>query len=483
MILKASQRGGGKQLASHLTRIDDNEHVEVHEIRGFVSDDIHGAMKEAYTCSLGTRCRQFLFSVSLNPPESENVPIDVFENAVERIEEKNGLTGQPRIVVFHEKEGRRHAHVVWSRIDAEEMKAINLPHYKLRLRDISKELYLENEWQLPKGLMDSKTRDPRNFTLAEWQQSKRLGRNARDLKAMMQECWAASDSRQAFATALEARGLYLARGDRRGHVAVTHEGEVLSVARYTGKKAKDIRARLGEPDDLRSIQDTKSHIAQAMTPAMQQHLETAKKAQVREKAHLDRKRLEMTELHRTERAKLDDGQQQRWIEETKARSKRINGGLRGLWDKLTGTAARIRKENEQQTFEALQRDREQRQHLIDTQMQNRHALQLQIREMCQRHADQLADLRTDIEQYQDMQKRDDVSELKARFNDRAIMDAALQSYEERTPDNYAEQKKGKTEATQAHSRPSIPTPKNRIIGMRMMEPRPRHENRDMDHER
>ena len=47
MILKASQRGGGKQLAQHLLRTDENEHVETHEIRSFISHDLTGALTEA----------------------------------------------------------------------------------------------------------------------------------------------------------------------------------------------------------------------------------------------------------------------------------------------------------------------------------------------------------------------------------------------------------------------------------------------------
>ncbi len=39
MILKGSQRSGGRQLATHLLRADQNEHVELHEILGFLSDD------------------------------------------------------------------------------------------------------------------------------------------------------------------------------------------------------------------------------------------------------------------------------------------------------------------------------------------------------------------------------------------------------------------------------------------------------------
>jgi hypothetical protein len=43
MILKASQRGGSTQLAAHLLKTHDNEHVEVHELRGFSSEDLRSA--------------------------------------------------------------------------------------------------------------------------------------------------------------------------------------------------------------------------------------------------------------------------------------------------------------------------------------------------------------------------------------------------------------------------------------------------------
>jgi len=151
MILKASQRGGGQDLAAHLMKAE-NEHVLVHDLRGFASEDLRGAFKEAEAISRGTKCRQYLFSLSLSPPERESVAPDVFENAIERIEERLGLSGQPRALVFHEKEGRRHAHCVWSRIDAETMTAKQLSFFKTKLKEISRELYLENGWALPRGL-------------------------------------------------------------------------------------------------------------------------------------------------------------------------------------------------------------------------------------------------------------------------------------------------------------------------------------------
>jgi hypothetical protein len=61
MILKASQRGGGRQLALHLLNDKDNEHVHLYELRGFTADDLEGAFKESYAVSRGTRAKQFLF--------------------------------------------------------------------------------------------------------------------------------------------------------------------------------------------------------------------------------------------------------------------------------------------------------------------------------------------------------------------------------------------------------------------------------------
>jgi hypothetical protein len=52
MILKAKERGNGKQLGLYLLQ-DANEHVEVHELRGFVSDDLPAALQEIDAISAG----------------------------------------------------------------------------------------------------------------------------------------------------------------------------------------------------------------------------------------------------------------------------------------------------------------------------------------------------------------------------------------------------------------------------------------------
>lgn len=275
MILKAKERGDAPQIARYLLADRDNDHVELHELRGFASDDLVSAFEEAGAIASGTRCKNHLFSISLNPPEGEQVGAEAFERAIAQVEQKMGLAGQPRAIVFHEKDGRRHAHAVWSRIGQERMRAINLPHYKIKLRDVSRQLFLDHGWDMPRGLQDRALRDPLNFTRAEWQQAWRAGLDSREIKAVLRQCWNASDNRASLGLALKERGFWLARGDRRGFVAVDYRGEVYALARYTSVKTKDIEVRLGNRSALLALSEVKAEIAGNMTERLQSFIKQA----------------------------------------------------------------------------------------------------------------------------------------------------------------------------------------------------------------
>jgi len=395
MILKASQRGGGSDLAVHLLK-PENEHVEVHEVRGFCSETVLGAFKEAQAIARGTRCQQYLFSLSLSPPETASVPVDAFERAIDRIEDQLGLTGQPRVIVFHEKEGRRHCHAVWSRIDAETMTARQMSHFKMKLNAISKGLYLEHGWELPRGFIEKELRDRGSFDLAHWQQCKRSGRDPKALKEAIQTCWAISDSRQSFEAALEAKGLFLARGDRRAHVAVTYEGEVLSLSRMTGQKSKDITARLGKPDESRSVEETKQHILATVAPRLRHLLKENERAKLRAMLPLEAKRIAMRDHHREHRQDLSEAQRQRSEAEGKARAARLRRGVAGLWDRLTGRRKETLRQNEAEALECRTRDRTERHDLIRDQLAERRSLQRQMIAIRSRFAERTEELYHDL---------------------------------------------------------------------------------------
>ena len=135
------------------------------------------------------------------------------------------------------------------------MRTINLPHYKTRLRDVSRVLFRSRGWEMPKGLRDWRERDPLIFTREESQQARRVDLGPKQLKALFQECWHRSDSGTAFAQALRERELTLTRGDRRGVVAVDDRGEVYAVARQAGVKSKDFVSRVGDPETLPSVDE------------------------------------------------------------------------------------------------------------------------------------------------------------------------------------------------------------------------------------
>ena len=106
MILVGNQRGNYIDAARHFMNAEDNEKVTVHQIRGFLGNDLFSAFQESYAVSLGTKAKQHLYSLSLSPPKGAVVSDAEFEVAIDRAEMRLGLIGQPRAVVFHEKRGR-----------------------------------------------------------------------------------------------------------------------------------------------------------------------------------------------------------------------------------------------------------------------------------------------------------------------------------------------------------------------------------------
>ena len=368
MLFVGNQRGGAKNLAAHLLS-PENDHVEVHEVRGFASDTVSGAFNEAYALSRGTRCKQFLFSMSVNPPLKEQPSTQDFEDAIDRAEEKLGLRGQPRTIIFHEKNGRRHAHAVWSRIDIDEMKAVQLSFTHKKLQQVSKELFIEHGWQMPRGMVDKDQRDPKNFTLDEWQRARRQGKDPRSIKTALQDAWAISDSKAAFTHALKERGYTLARGDRRGFVAIDRQGDIYAIGKKClGVSTKTIKERLGSTKDLPNVEAAKQQIAQDMQQSVFEKLDA------------------------------------RRIKEARERQSRFRKGVKGLWDRLRGEHKRIQVANEKEAFQAHMRDYADKDWLIFAQLEQRRKLDAIHEREQKRFASQDQNLERDARHYHDMQK-------------------------------------------------------------------------------
>jgi len=367
MILEGNERGYGAELAWHLMNPRENDHVTVHAIEGFVANDLLAAFAESEAIAQGTQCQNYLFSLSLNPPLAAKVTVEQFEDAIARIEATLGLAGQPRAIVFHEKNGRRHAHCVWSRIDAGRMRAINMAHSKRKLMDISIALYRDHGWTMPEGFIDHTRRDPLNYSREEAGQAKRTSHDPKAVKALFKKCWEQSDSRSAFAAALWAEGYCLARGDRRAFVAVDADGKIWSLSRWCGIKPKEMLAKLGDPDDLPSPEDALLLFEGLPTPERSTRTATAEPD-----FEVSRKRL--VENQRRERDALIAAQDQRTAAEHWDRQARLPRGIKAVWSRLSGGYDRLVQELAREATACAARDRTERQALIERHLEARRDL-------------------------------------------------------------------------------------------------------------
>lgn len=267
MVIKGNARGGAGSLAAHLQRTDTNEIAEIRELRGVAAEDLDGALSEIEAVASGARSRRPFYHASINTRADEVLTPEQWLQAIDRLEQELDLTGQPRAVVAHVKEGRAHVHIAWSRIDLETMKAIPDSHNYRRHEIVARELEKEFGHVRVQGAhiqREGEPRPERTPTHAEMQQAERTGLTPDEAKAQLTEIWNRTDSGKAFAAAIADTGWTLARGDKRDFVLLDPGGEAHSLARrIEGAKAKDIRARMADVSaaTLPSVEEARSELS------------------------------------------------------------------------------------------------------------------------------------------------------------------------------------------------------------------------------
>ena len=366
MIPKGNQRTGGQQLATHLLNAYDNDSVEVADVRGAIAQDLHGAFAEWYAEAKGTKCSKFLYSLSINPDHTQG-PFnrDHYYDFIRRTEDMLGLSGQPRAVVFHVKHGREHCHVVWSRIDTEKMKAVQLSHDRQKLRAVAQEYARDYNLTLPPGMQNNRGKDrfpdhAKTENLAEKQQEERTGTSKKQRMEQITKAWRESSNALTFVKALEAGGYLLARGDKRSYVVVDLYGEVHSLSRQlTGVKSKELKARLADYPldklmDVETAQDRARQQRQALllkltqqqrareepeagtqaTP--RQRRDALQQAQAIRRGNLESKRQQLAERHSIERKALADLQSARSAAAVRDRAAKHPTGVLAFLARVTG---------------------------------------------------------------------------------------------------------------------------------------------------
>lgn len=283
MIPFASQRGGGQDLATHLSNAYDNELTETAHLRGSVADDLHGAFKEwEVQAKALTSCKKYLYSLSINPdPAQGPLTRDEYMDYIHRVEDALGLGKQPRAIVFHIKHGREHCHVVWSRIDAEREKAVQLAFDRDKLMRVTRSFARDHGLSLPAGY--DKSRQVGQVSLYEKDQERRTGLSKADHMRQVTQAWMESDGPKAFVQALAERGYILAT-DKRPYVLVDLYGGMNSLPKLIDDKTvrtADLRAFFSADYPIESLPSVKEalKLAAAHRAFVEQSMEEDQKPQ------------------------------------------------------------------------------------------------------------------------------------------------------------------------------------------------------------
>lgn len=265
MILKGRTRADGGKLANYLLSAK-NEQVLILDIRGTVIDD---RTADGLKQSLGdmdelgkmTRAKSSLFHLAINPSEFDRLTREDWKYSVDKAEKALGLTGQPRAVVSHIYQGKEHLHVVWSRVDVENRKCVEMSFSNLKLcsaaREIEIELGLKQTPQRARGAhrLKQHVRD------IQQHQDERAAQPRRERNAAIENAWRQSGNGREFKEHIERAGYRLAVG-RRGILVMDANNEPHSISRCVkGIKAGDVKAKLADLRDLPTVEDLRKDAA------------------------------------------------------------------------------------------------------------------------------------------------------------------------------------------------------------------------------
>ena len=276
IIIKGRARGDGGQLASYLTKKGDNGRIDVLGSRGFPFDDLRRSFRMAETEAELSNGRKPFWHAQINPAEGVKLTREQQMMAVDVLEKRLGFKGQPRAIVLHEKDGREHLHVVWTRFDRDTGSLLRDSFTKVKNVLAAAEIALRlgltpNRNPFEARQDETLTRQERREqarsgdTHAEQQQDARATIPRQDRKAEISAIWQSTDSGQALRAALDEAGYTLAHGTR-GPVVIDTNGEAHSLARQIdGAKAKDVRARLADldPVSIRPAEEIQASMRQA----------------------------------------------------------------------------------------------------------------------------------------------------------------------------------------------------------------------------
>ena len=251
MIINGGSRRNGAFFKKHLTNTEFNERVTLCELRNLAAMNIPDVFREMEAVAMGTLCENYFYHANINPAELETLTPQQWAVAVETLERHLGLEGHARFVVEHQKKGRTHRHVIWSRIDVNTMRAAVMADDYAKHQAAARELELAFGLTSVKSVLGpARSSSPRPMRRAKTWESFRGQESGIDPFAMKQtvtrlyrECGSAAE----FFSRLSEYGLMIVKGNRTDLCLRDSARQLHSLARrLDGVKAADLRSFMGD---------------------------------------------------------------------------------------------------------------------------------------------------------------------------------------------------------------------------------------------
>lgn len=252
MVINGASRRNVGFWTKHLQNDAKNDRAELKKVRGLTADNLLDALREMESDARDTRCKNFMYQANFNPCAHENLTEEQWDRAFEIFEKHRGIPlGQPRVVYEHEKEGRTHRHVIWSRVILEEQRAwsdaLDAKVCHAASREIEQELGLDRTVS-PLDKDRDGPRPPRAPKSYEMFRGLRSEIDPREVTAEVTRIFRESENAADFVNGLRQHGYELAQGSR-AFCIIDPAGDVHSLARrIDGINTKELREFMRDID-------------------------------------------------------------------------------------------------------------------------------------------------------------------------------------------------------------------------------------------
>lgn len=236
MLSGATRGAGGAALARHLLSTKFGQHVRLVEPRFLASADLGGQLRELVADAAHGRTDRPVYHLHVDPPLGWDRP-ETISTFLRHLEREFGLEDQPRAGVLHSKNGREHAHIVYSLV-RQDGRIVDLSHDYRRREKVA--VLTAAELNLPpppiprpRTVARALMQEGRSHVIAWMRQHYALGASLRlselsperrhiqqrtdipavDMRAVLAAAWPPTSPLE-FQLALRRAGLSLAVGDK-----------------------------------------------------------------------------------------------------------------------------------------------------------------------------------------------------------------------------------------------------------------------------